>query len=462
MVGWSARNYCLCVSFVGLFGVMSFFQQPVEDPENAINRFVTLFKTQDAQGISRIIQPEIVDDKDIRAADVENFLKRFQSDRLQLQSSVVDRRFKDEDGTTERFQATLVFKGPVLAPEYPDPSTLRMTLVWVLENTQWWLERPLSMDWTVISRATFPTAAQNEVAMQFEAAVAVLDQIGLSTRLECPVSATTAAGPAEDDYVELERLHAKERDAKGMDFQAAGVDVLLRAAGRSQSRFLQVYHGDFKSGPDDNRRPVPWDAFRDYVNAAIERGKALEKQTNRKKAEQIYRAVMYFGQQLVDEGGGVQFANWGITFQRQAARELLRLLPATASAEKEKLGAFIGLASRRLDLLQTALNCLDDMADYKSLKAAMNAAAGSSNDMFRPWGINTLTIFALQGAPAGATATKALGGLIVVRDPAMQQTAARALEDAAAEPSGKVKSFVEFQKQWVRTHRVYGTSPAFQ
>ena len=155
--------------------------------------------------------------------------------------------------------------------------------------------------------------------------------------------------------------------------------MLLKGAGRSQGGLLQIYQGDFPSGPEDKRRPVPWDMFRDYVQAAIKLGKTYEKQAKLKDAERIYRRVISLGRQFLDEPGGFQFVNWGMTFQKQGAEALARLLTSSRSAEKQQASAFVNLTSRRLDLLQTALNSLDDMADYKSLKAAI-LASGRTGD----------------------------------------------------------------------------------
>jgi hypothetical protein len=46
--------------------------------------------------------------------------------------------------------------------------------------------------------------------------------------------------------------------------------------------------------------------------------------------------------------------------------------------------------------------------------------------------------------------------MVLVDNPVMRRTAARALEKVASKHSGPVRSFVEYQKKWVRDHRVYG------
>lgn len=461
MFGWSSRSRSKCFAAMGLLGIMSFFQPP-EDPGVAVKRFVERFTAKDADGITKMIQPEMLDEKEVTKKDVENFLTRYMSRSLVLSGQTIDRRFKDEEGTTERFQSTILFKGPVLAPEYPEPATLKIVLLWVQEKGQWLIERPLSIDWLVTSKDEFPTSAQEEVAMRFEAALSVLEKIGRSTP---PASSTTSmnvAGSSQDDYAYLERLHTRERGSQGVDPQAMGIEVLLRIAGRKQGALLKPYHGDFKTGAGDNRREVPWEAFKDYVNAAVEQGRALEKQGNKKRAEYIYRSLLRLGTLIEAEPGGVLFISWGLTFQRQASEELLRLLPSASARERQQLSEFVGIASRRLDLLQTALGCLDEMEDFKSLKAAIVAATRPGENMFRLWGINTLAILGLKGAPAGQAATRTAGGLVLVRNQAMQDIAMKALEKPAAEASGQLKLFIEHQKQWVKTHRVYGTASSFQ
>jgi tetratricopeptide (TPR) repeat protein len=442
-------------------GVLPFFGSP-EEPTAALQRFVTLFVGQDAAGITKIIQPEITSEIDVTSEDVEGFLKRYRSNTLTLESSKVDKRFKSEDGTTERFQATLSFRGPVLSPEYPKASTLKMTLLWVMQDGKWWLERPLSIVQWVTSSDAYPTEAQDEAAARFKAAAAVLDQVGLPGKEDLALVDYPFTGNAIAQYKELEKLHLQERGSKGIDPRASGVQVLLKGAGRSQGGLLQIYQGDFPSGPDDKRRPVPWDMFRDYVQAAIKLGKIYEKQEKPKEAERIYRRVIALGRQFLDEPGGFQYVNWGMTFQRQGAQALAGLLGSSRSAEKQRASAFANLTSRRLDLLQTALNALDDMADYKSLKAAILASGRTGDLILRPWGINTLAILALRGAPASASARSAAGGMVLVKNPAMEKKAMAALDELSSEPSGKVKLFIADQKEWIRNHQVYGAVQRFR
>jgi hypothetical protein len=456
-----AKTRFFCFALVGIIGVLPFFGS-TEEPAAALQRFVTAFTSQDAAEITKIILPEITSDIDVTTEDVDGFLKRYRSNSLTLESSNIDKRFKSEDETTERFQATLSFRGPVLAPEYPKPSKLQMTLLWVMQDGKWWLERPLSIMQWVTSDDAYPTEAQNETAARFEAAIAVLDQLGLPGKEDLAWIDYPSAGDAIAECKELEKLHLQERGPKGVDPRASGVQALLKGAGRSQGGFLQLYQGDFSGGPDDKRRPVPWDMFRDYVQAAIKLGKLYEKQSKPKDAERIYRRVIALGRQFLDEPGGFQFVNWGMTFQKQGAVALAQLLGTSRTAEKQQASRFANLTSRRLDLLQTALNSLDDMADYKSLKAAIIASARTGDSILRPWGINTLAILALRGAPAGQSAMTAAGGMVLVKNPAMEKKALEALNELSSEPSGKVKSFIENQKEWIRNHQVYGAAHAFR
>ena len=253
--------------------------------------------------MAKIIHSEITTEIEVTTEDMERFFKRYQSNSLSLESVRVDERFKSEDGTTERFQATLSFRGPVLSPEYPAPSKLNMTLLWAMQDGKWWLERPLSITYTVVSNDAYPTEAQNETSARFEAAIAVLDQLGLPGKEDLPWVDYPSAGDAVADK-ELEKLHLQERGSKGVDPRASGVQVLLKAAGRSQGGLLKIYHGDFAGGPEDKRRPAPWDMFRDYVQAAIKLGNIYQKQAKPKDAERIYRDVISLGRQFLDEPGG--------------------------------------------------------------------------------------------------------------------------------------------------------------
>ena len=445
----------------GLLGMVSFLQ-PTEDPGKCVKEFADLFITRDAKNIVKRIYPEVMADADINPSDVENFVKRFNRDSLRLDSFSIEKRFKDEEGTTERFQSTLVFSAPQLVPEYGGPSSLRMTLLWVLSNGRWWLERPLAVERVVVSNAGYPTASQDETAMRFEAAMEILKKIGPTGSIDLVEAPTPLSGNAANDYKELIRLYPSEMGAGGIAPTAGGVQVLLRAATRSVSGLLELYRGDFPAGSKDERSAVPWDMFRDYVEAAIRKGRLLETEDDVKSAENVYRAVIALGRQITRERGGFQFVHWGATFEKRGAEELARMLPGNRRAEKEQTAALASLLSRRLDTLQTALNCLDKMEDYNSLSAAIVAARRDDDPVFKPLAVSTLSILAFKGAPANAEAMKAGEDLVLVKNPLMQKIALEVLVEIAGEPSGRWKSFVEFQKQWVQRHNVYGTVTSFR
>jgi len=455
------KSNCLCVAVAGIIGVFSIFAKP-PDPEQAMQRFVAMFTAQDAPGVLKVIHPDILSGKEIGITEVENFLKRFRTNLLKLESNRLDQRMKSEDGETERFKASLVFRGPVLAPQYPNPSTLSMTLLWVLEEGQWWLERPLSINYTVTSNESFPTHAQREAANEFEAALGVLAKLGFKSGQDHPGLSRRTPGNATAQYKELEKLYEQERGPKGIDSSARGVEVMLKAAARDRGGLTELYHDDFGADSNTRRKPAPWAMFRDYVAAATQRGKTLEKQNNSKGAERIYRSIISLGQQFLDEAEGFSFLNWGLTFQKHGAQELARVLPSTRNDEKQRVLAFANLSSRRLDSLQTAFNCLDDMTDYRSLQASMAAAEQGDDMIFRPWGINTLAILALKGAPANEEAIKAAGGMVLVTNPTMQKTAAMKLDELASKDSVKIKAFIDAQRTWVRKHKIYGEAQSFR
>lgn len=441
-----------------VFGILSYFS-PSDSPEKVVQDFVTTFQSKNAAAIYALMHPDVVGGKEISPSDVEAFLKHYKIDTLKFENFQIDRRMKSEDGSAERFQATLTFRGPVLAPEYPKPSAFEMALLWVLEEKKWWVERTFSTDYIVTSDEPYPTRAQDESALQFEAAVAVLDKIKSNDDGAAALAGPTTQGSGAKEYAELESTYRTERGPKGIDAKADGIQTLLKGAGRSTGGLLEIYYGDFKTGPKDNRKPVPWGMFRDYVHAAIENAKALEKRGNTKAAQTIYRRIISLGKQFLSEPGGIQFAIWGASFQKQGAEGLARVASAD---EKERVAAFASIASRRLDVLQTALACLDDMKDYKSLKSAIVAARRTDDAIFRPWGINTLSLYALKGAPANESASKAAGGTVLVRNPAMQKPALTVLAELESEPSGKAKSFIANQKEWITTHNVYGVIRPFK
>lgn len=456
----STKYRCFCFALVGLMGITSFFW-PAEEPDKAVKGFAELFTGGNAAGILQIMNPEMVGGKEIREADIAKFLKRVRSKSMRLERAGVDKRLKAEDGSAERFQCTLVFKGPPLGSRYGGRSTLKMKLLWVLSDRRWLLERPLSIDCFVASNDAYPTGAQEEVALRFESALQVLERLGLAGNEDLPFIGRRSPGSLIEDFEQLEKIHPKEKGATGMHRTAGGVEILLRAANRSQGGILRVYHGDFKRGPKDKRRPVPWEVFRDYTDAALAQAKWLEKAGNGKGAERICRSIIALGRQFLNEPGGLQFLTWGLTFQKRGAEGLFRVLPPNAADERKQLAEFVSLCSRKLDLLQTALGCLDDLADYRALKAAILAAGRPKDPVFRPWGINTLSILSAKGAPADRDTIRTAGGMVYVLDPNMQKAAGRALDELSSKGSADVKAFIGRQKEWVRTHRVYGTAGGF-
>jgi hypothetical protein len=448
---------CFCV-VAAVFGIFSFLT-PAETPEKAIHDFVTSFDAKNAAAIYATLQPDVVGGKDISKSDVEAFLKHYKAGTLKFKNFHIDRRMKSEDGSTERFRATLTFRGPVLAPEYPTPSAFELAMLWVMENKKWWIERTFSSDYIVTSDKPYPSSAQNENAMRFQAALAVLDKLKSEDDEATALIGSETPGTGSKEYAELERLYRKERGPQGVGPNADGVQVLLKAASHGDGGLLKIYYGDFRSSPQDMRKPVPWGMFRDYVHAAIKSAKEYEKHGKTGAAQVVYKRVISLGRQFLKEPGGVQFAVWGADFQKQGAEGLVGV---SRSGEKELAAEFTGLASRRLDVLETALACLDDMQDYKSLKSAIIAAGRAKDTAFRTWGINTLSIFAIKGAPASDVATKTAGGSVLVRDAAMQKKARAVLDELATEPSGKIKSFIENQKEWIRSHNVYGVIRPFR
>ncbi len=451
----------VCMSLLGFVGLLPFFGGP-EAPDKSIAHFVTLFLAQDAAGIQQIIHPDVKDDKDIQAREVESFLKRFPTKSLKAEKSVIDNRVTSEDGKTERFQANLRFIGPPFAPQYPDPSTLNMKLLWVLDDAKWWLERPLSINYQVTSADRFPTSAQLEIAARFEATTRILDSLGLPGNEDLEFVEPPASGTAVELYKQLDLLYRSEKSSGGIDPDARGVQVMLQAATRRHGGFLQIYHGDFKNGPDDTRPPVPWEMFRDYADAAIKHAKFFDRRDNPKRAQVICRRLISLGRQFLDEPGGLQFIVWGLTFQKQGCQELARLLRSDANLSKDKVKKVANLASRRIDLVQTALGCLDEMADYGALKTALTVLDKPRDDLFKPWAINTLAIFALKGAPANPETLKTAGVMVLVTNPEMQKAASEALDKLGSEPSGAMQRFIDAQKEWVLQHKVYGSVRSFQ
>ncbi len=159
------HQICCCVA-IGLVGLFPFFATP-EEPQQALSSFVNMFLAQDAGAVLNILHTDIVADKDVRVNDVDAFLKRFPARSLQFKEAVIEERFKSEDGKTDRIRSTLRFTGPVLAPQYPDRSVLNLTLLWVMEDNKWWLERPLKIDYTVNTTVGLPNTAARRISAAF-------------------------------------------------------------------------------------------------------------------------------------------------------------------------------------------------------------------------------------------------------------------------------------------------------
>lgn len=451
-----------CFAFLGIGGILPFVLG-TEKPEQAVVQFVKAFIAQDADALLALIDPEVVAGKEIKVNDVRSFLHRFPKSGLTQEKVTIDSRFVSEDKQFEHFQATIVFRAPSPDKRYSGSCTLSMTFLWTLEGSKWWLERPLSIFYRVTTNDSFPTNAQTELAARFQAAVDVLDKLKLPGEEDLPLLPGGRKGSALNDYRELENLYSQERSKKGgVDPGAKGVQVLLRAAEKTKGEILKIYHGDFPEGADDRRRPIPWDMIRDYVQASFKLAKSYEKKGQTQKAESVYRTILSLARQILDEGGGLQCVIWGLTFQKQAAEELSRILPSGRQSEKERALIVGHLASRRLDVVQTALQCLDDMAEYRSLQAAMLAASRADVPLFRAWGINTLAIFALKDAPAAPEVIETTGSMVIVENVNMRNVALTKLSEISDEPTGAVRAFVERQKAWIRAHQVYRTLHTFR
>jgi len=265
-----------------------------------------------------------------------------------------------------------------------------------MDDNKWWLERPLEIGYTVTTQSAYPTPLQEESAQRFLATLGILDKLGLPGNEDLQLLDPPDQGTAVEQYKDLDNLYKSEKGREGVDPAGRGVQVLLKAATKNRGGLLQVYHEDFKIQPDDTRKPVPWEMFKDYVDASIKHAKFLEKREKIKQAETIYRRVTAVGRQFLDEPGGFQFMNWGLLFQKQGAQELARILPSNGKPSKQTAKNVVNLASRRIDLLQTAFGCIDDMADYRSLKAAIIAAERQNDRIFNAWGINTLAILCTE------------------------------------------------------------------
>ena len=449
-----------CVPLVALVSIFSFLA-PSEAPEKAVEIFSSQFIKGDAANIMKTIHPDIKSGKEITQESIEAFLRRFGKGVRTLKRFQINRKLTSEDGNTKRFEATLVYDGPKLSEAYPQPAELHLTFLWVLEKGRWWLERPISVNYQISSAKAYPTSAQDELAMRYEAAINILSQLKIRDDKDVQQSGKLKPGMAISMYKELEKRYPKDRSEKGIDPKSWGVTEFLKAAGMTKGGLLISYHGDFKKVTGDKRRPMPWEMFKDYAAAAAKRAKTYENRGKPQNAELIYRRIISFGRQVLSEPGGVQFAIWGLRFQRDAGKELLKILPRSRETERKQLQAFVTHVSRRLDLIQTALQCIDDMSDYRSLKAAVVAAQSESPSNFRQWAINTLAILAYKGAPADREIIGAAGAMVFVINPAMNKTARSALENLAQKKPREVKSFIDYQKQWVQKHKVYGAVSTF-
>ncbi len=440
-----------CFALLGIVGILPFFAKP-EPPEPAIKQFADMFVRQDAEGILKSMHADMVTGTDLTLSEIENLLKRYRANLFKFEKLDIQKRMKAEDESTQRVQVELTFKGPILAKEYPNPSVLKMVQLWIFENNKWWLERSISMDYYVESDKSYPTEPQDEAATQFEATLAVLDRLGLKNEEAEALAQSTESGNSADDYKELDRSYQRDKGSTGVDPKSESMQIFLKAAARANGGWLQSYSGDFQSGSEDKRKPVPWQMIKDYVKGAIELGKHLEKTGKTKSATAVYRRIISLGNQFAKEPGGYQFAVWGSEFQREGAEQLARIGDA---AEKPKALKLVRDCSRKIDLLQTALGCLNVMNDYVSEKAAIVAAIRKDDPIFMPWGINTLAIFAIRGAPANDEVCKAAGTTVIVFNPKMQKSASEALATLSSGPLTKVKQFVDFQNEWIRAHNVY-------
>jgi hypothetical protein len=392
---------------------------------------------------------------------VGHFLVRLNAQSASLKTSKLSPAPSKEEDGTRQFKAFLVFNSRGALPKDLGPAWLEMELLFTLRQEKWFLERPLSLRFRITTNKKYPTEAQDEIALRYVAAIQVIDKISLLGGEDIYVAPPPVEGSAQDLIAELEDLHKKELVDSAIPPKSRGVSIFVRAGSMRNGEFLKRYHGDFSGGGQDHRKPMPWDMFRDYAMAALKMGKTQEKRGDFKSAETIYRRLVGFGKLILDEPGGLQFVNWGLTFEKMGAQALLELYRDRPGPEAVRIAEFANLVSRRLDVLRTAQDCLDDMAEYRALKAAIIAAQKKGDTVFRPWAINTLCIFAYKGAPADESIVKRLGALALINDRGMQSIAEKALRDIAASSEQSVQNFIANQRQWVQNNKVYGASATF-
>ncbi len=455
------RDSYLCVALIALLLGFWSSESDIEKPESAVKRFTEAFTSGNAVSFSKMILPEIAKAKKIEVTDVGEFLVRMNSKSCSLERSKLVPVKGNEDQAPSQFKAFLVFETTGPARIYKGPTWLEMEILFTLFKKKWFLERPLSINLRMISHKSYPTPKQDEIALRYQAAMQVIDRIGLLGGEDMYIVGPRTKGSASELLSDLERLHRKELGDKGIEPNSRGVSVFVKAGSMQTGDFLKLYHGDFKSGPEDHRKPVPWDVFRDYAVGAIKMAKIQEKRGDLKSAEQIYRRLIGFGKIILDEPGGLQFVNWGLTFEKIGATALAELFKKSGNPDLVEISEFASLVSRRLDVLGTAQDCLDDMVEFNALKASIIASQKKGDSVFRPWAVNTLCIFAHKGAPARKSIIKEIGVLALISDREMQGVAQSSLKELYSKAETRTRSFIDQQIQWVKTNRVYGASIPF-
>lgn len=455
------RNSHFCVALIALLLGFWSSESDIEKPDNAVKRFTDAFTSGNAVELSKMILPEIAKAKKIEVTDVGEFLVRMNSKSCSLERSKLVPVSGNEDQAPSQFKAFLVFKTTSPSGRYKGPTWLEMDILFTLFKKKWYFERPLSINLRMVTHKNYPTSKQDEIALRYQAAMQVIDKIGLLGGEDLEIVGPRTKGAASELLSELERLHKKELGNKGIEPKSRGVSVFVKAGSMQTGDFLKMYHGDFKSGPEDHRKPVPWDVFRDYAVGAIKMAKIQEKRGDLKSAEQIYRRLIGFGKIILDEPGGLQFVNWGLTFEKIGATALAELFKKSGNPDLLKISEFASLVSRRLDVLGTAQDCLDDMAEFNALKASIMASQKKGDSIFRPWAINSLCIFAHKGAPAQKSIIKEIGVLALISDREMQGVAQSKLKELYAKADNRMRGFIDQQVQWVKNNRVYGASTPF-